>query len=124
MPGPGDREHGPQDEHPGRVPPPRDPGGRSLLGALFDLNFDHMVTPRLAKIIYGLALVPSTLLSLLMLGYGAQWLAQGARFFGFLLIFSAPFTWLFQILGMRVCMEFVINQFKISEYLRVIKDKD
>lgn len=90
---------------------------------MFDMNFDHMVTAKLIKIIYALSLVPITLVSLLMAGYGLDWLDQGSSF-GYLLLLSSPFIWLFQILAIRTLLEFVINQFKISEYLRIIKDKD
>ncbi|WP_243718688.1 DUF4282 domain-containing protein [Actinomadura sp. 7K534] len=123
-PRPPDPAYGPQDQQQDWTPPPRDPAGKGILGALFDMNFDHMITVRLVKLIYVISLVPITLLALLMAGYGLDWLAQDATFFGLLLLVTAPFMWLFQMLAVRVLMEFVINQFKISEYLRVIKDKD
>jgi hypothetical protein len=93
-----------------------------VLGALFDLNFDHMVTVRVVKIIYLLSLVPYSLLALLLVGYGLDWLDQGSGL-GLLLIITAPFIWFFLLLGTRIVLEFVINQFKISEYLRAIKDE-
>lgn len=113
--------HAPQQ---GWAPPPRDPAGRGVVGSLFDLNFDSMVTPKVTKMIYALAMVPISLIFLLMVGYGLQWLAEDATFLGLTLLIAAPFTWLFQMLATRVLMEFVINQFKITEYLRAIKDKD
>ncbi|WP_230421147.1 DUF4282 domain-containing protein [Actinomadura soli] len=94
-----------------------------MIGALFDMNFDHMVTAKLVKIVYALSLVPITLMALLMAGYGLDWIDQGSSF-GYLLLLSSPFVWLFQVLTIRTILEFVINQFKISEYLRAIKDKD
>ncbi|MCP9950206.1 MULTISPECIES: DUF4282 domain-containing protein [Actinomadura] len=93
-----------------------------MLGALFDLSFDHMVTVKVVKIIYLLSLVPYTMLALLLAGYGLDWLDQGSAF-GYLLILTAPFLWFFLLLATRIVLEFVINQFKISEYLRAIKDK-
>ncbi|MFI0410968.1 DUF4282 domain-containing protein [Actinomadura sp. 3N508] len=115
--------YGPQDQAQGWTPPPRDPSSKGVFGALFDMNFDHMVTAKLVKIVYALSLVPITVLSLLMAGYGLDWLDQGSTF-GLLLLVSSPFVWLFQVLTVRTILEFVINQFKMSEYLRAIKDKD
>ncbi|TDC82517.1 DUF4282 domain-containing protein, partial [Actinomadura sp. 7K507] len=107
----------------GWAPPPRDPARKSLIGALFDLNFDHMVTAKVAKIVYAASLVPITLVSLLLVGYGLDWMERDAALLGFAMLVTAPFLWLIQLLAIRILMEFVINQFKISEYLRVIKDK-
>ncbi|MEO3822507.1 DUF4282 domain-containing protein [Actinomadura sp. B10D3] len=92
------------------------------MGALFDLSFDHMVTVRVVKIIYLLSLVPYTMLALLLAGYGLDWLHRGSTW-GYLLILTAPFLWFLLLLVTRIVLEFVINQFKISEYLRAIKDK-
>ncbi|MGP4023799.1 DUF4282 domain-containing protein [Actinomadura sp. 3N407] len=115
---------GPQDQRQVWTPPPRDPADKGVFAALFDMNFDHMITTRLVKIIYVIALVLITLGALFVAGYGLAWLAQGATFFALLLLVAAPFLWVFQLLAVRILMEFVINQFKISEYLRAIKDKN
>ncbi|MEU8801489.1 DUF4282 domain-containing protein [Spirillospora sp. NPDC048819] len=95
-----------------------------MIGSLFDMNFDHMITARLVKIIYVIALVLISMVALVVAGYGLAWLAQGATFLALLLLVAAPLLWVFQLLTVRILMEFVINQFKISEYLRAIKDKD
>ncbi|TDC59334.1 DUF4282 domain-containing protein [Actinomadura sp. GC306] len=88
------------------------------------MNFDHMVTPKLVKIIYALALVPITLLALLIGWYALAYLQEGPAVVGLVLLVAAPLIWIFQVLMTRVFLEFVINQFKVSEYLRAIKDKD
>ncbi|RKS71972.1 uncharacterized protein DUF4282 [Actinomadura pelletieri DSM 43383] len=94
-----------------------------MLGTLFDMNFDYMITAKLVKIVYLLALVPITLFALVMAWYGLAYLEEGSSF-GLITLLAAPFVWLLQVLFTRLVLEFVINQFKISEYLRVIKDKD
>ncbi|GGQ22392.1 hypothetical protein GCM10010187_43600 [Actinomadura coerulea] len=123
---PGPRPPGPasgfQDPPQGWAPPPGPPGERNLLGALFDLNFDTMITTRVVKILYVLALIPITLFSLLMAVYGMAWLDDSAAL-GLMLLLGSPFAWLFGVFATRIAMEFVVNQFKISEYLRAIKDK-
>ncbi|TDE26297.1 DUF4282 domain-containing protein, partial [Actinomadura sp. 6K520] len=121
--GPQDQGYGPQDQQ-GWTPPPRDPAGKGIAGTLFDMNFDHMVTPKLVKIIYALALVPITLLALLIGWYALAYLQEGPAVVGLVLLVAAPLIWIFQVLMTRVFLEFVINQFKVSEYLRAIKDKD
>ncbi|MEV0662572.1 DUF4282 domain-containing protein [Actinomadura luteofluorescens] len=125
-PVPGPRPPGPasgfQEPPQGWAPPPGDRGGGNVLQALFDLNFDTMVTMRVVKVLYVLALVPISLFALLMAAYGVEWIAEGG-WGGYLLLLASPFVWLLQVFATRILLEFVINQFKISEYLRAIKDK-
>ncbi|GAA2252043.1 hypothetical protein GCM10010402_03990 [Actinomadura luteofluorescens] len=125
-PVPGPRPPGPasgfQDPPQGWAPPPGPPGERNLIGALFDLSFDTMITTRVVKILYVLALIPITLFSLLMAVYGIAWLDDSAAL-GLMLLLGSPFAWLSGVFATRIAMEFVVNQFKISEYLRAIKDK-
>ena len=121
---PGGPGFGPQDQQQGWAPPPRDPASAGVIGTLFDLNFDHMITTKVTKGIYLLSLVPITLVALLIGWYGLAYLDNtDTPAIGLVLLVAAPLIWLFQVLIVRVLMEFVINQFKISEYLRVIKDK-
>ena len=129
---PGPRTPGPSqgtpDEHPEHqgawTPPPRDTAGKGVLGMLFDMNFDHMITPRLIKITYPLALVPITLGVLMLAWYGLAYIGRDHTVIGLAMLIAAPLLWIFQVLAMRIFMEFVINQFKVTEYLRAIKDKD
>lgn len=94
-----------------------------MVGALFDLNFDSMVTAKIIKIIYVLAMVPISLVSLTLAWYGLAYIEQEYAVLGLVALVSAPLLWLLQVLMTRVVLEFMINQFKISEYLRAIKDK-
>ncbi|MFI0483676.1 DUF4282 domain-containing protein [Actinomadura sp. 9N215] len=120
-PGPG---FGPQDRQQEWTPPyPRERAGKGVVGTLFDMNFDHMITAKVVKIVYMLALVPITLVALVLAWYGLAYLEEGSTV-GLVLLLTTPFIWLLQVLVTRMVLEFVINQFKISEYLRAIKDKD
>jgi hypothetical protein len=98
------------------------PARKGVLGTLLDLNFDYMITAKLVKIVYALALVAFCLADLILAWWGLALLADGSAY-GLALLVATPFVWLFQVLVTRLFLEFVINQFKISEYLRVIKDK-
>jgi hypothetical protein len=114
----------------GWVPEPRQgPGSgaaspqyKGFFGSLLDLNFDHLITTKMIKLVYSLALTGITLLALLMAWYGLAFLKWNPTL-GVLTLMATPFVWLFQIVATRMTLEFLINQFKISEYLRVIKDK-
>ncbi|MEU8122775.1 hypothetical protein AB0C21_29030 [Spirillospora sp. NPDC049024] len=42
---------GPRYRQQGWAPPPRDPAGKGVFGALFDLDFNHMVTTKADKVL-------------------------------------------------------------------------
>ncbi|MFD0900770.1 DUF4282 domain-containing protein [Actinomadura sediminis] len=121
QPGPGPYATGPQPQVPpqGWASPPRRKG---LVGALFDTSFDYMITAEMIKIIYRLAVVLITLFALIIAWTGVGFL-EWNQMLGVLTILATPIIWLFQLVTTRMALEFLINQFKISEYLRVIKDK-
>lgn len=117
--GPGPYGPGPQMPPQGWAPPPRNKG---LLGSLFDLNFDHMVTIKWIKAFYVLAMA--------FISFGcfifAWWAAYSIQWdptLGVLALLATPFLWVWLMILCRMAHEFLINQFKISEYLRIIKDK-
>lgn len=105
--------------HPVMQEQPRDKG---FIVSLFDLNFDYMVTARLIRLVYVIALGLITLLSVIVAWYGIGFLRWNGLL-GIMVLGAAPCLWLFWTLVTRMFMEFLINQFKISEYLRTIKDK-
>jgi uncharacterized membrane protein len=43
-------------------------------------------------------------------------------FLGWVLMTGTPVAWLFELVTVRVVIEFVIVQFKISEDLRILRD--
>ncbi|MFL6051700.1 MAG: DUF4282 domain-containing protein [Actinoallomurus sp.] len=123
-----------QSPPPGYGPPPQDPhgspgysprpAGKGFMGALFDANFDHMITTRLIKVVYILAILLISLTSLFILLVGLWALQFGwGRYFGIFLVPAAPLLWMFELVGVRITLEFVINQFKITEHLKGIREQ-
>ncbi|WP_106403022.1 DUF4282 domain-containing protein [Actinocorallia populi] len=128
---------GPQQAFPPQNRPPGQPGpGQSqghpvvrkkgFFGALLDTRFDAMVTPMLIRGFYLLSLAVITLISLfLFLGIwglgGSSPYDDGADWPFYAAIVIAPLFWLFQVLLVRMALEFVINQFKITEELQKIR---
>ncbi|MCO6006611.1 DUF4282 domain-containing protein [Actinoallomurus purpureus] len=117
-PGYGPPPHAPQGS-PGY--PPR-PAGKGFFGAIFDMNFDHMITVKLARVIYVVFLLLISFFSLIILWYGYS-IFQWNALLGLMVSFAAPLTWIFYVLVLRVSMEFVINQFKITEHLKAIRER-
>lgn len=101
--------------------PPR-PAGKGFLGALFDMNFDHMVTIKVIRMAYALAIAVYSAIALLML-YEAWGFSVWNKFLEWITILATPVIWLTGILTTRMALEFVINQFKISEHLKAIRDQ-
>ncbi|MFB4312850.1 DUF4282 domain-containing protein [Actinomadura sp. 21ATH] len=104
------------------MPPERTDKG--LLGALLDANFNHLVTPKLIKLLYVFSLLFVTFSSLIVLACGI-WLMQihDGWLVGLLVIGASPVVWVFQAVLARVFLEAVVVRFKTAEHLRVIKDK-
>ncbi|WP_433181234.1 DUF4282 domain-containing protein [Actinoallomurus sp. CA-150999] len=104
--------------------PPRRPTDKGFLGALFDLNFDHTVTAKLIRIVYVLSILLISCNSLAVLGIGV-WVFQlrNGWFLGLVIIGSSPVIWLFQLVMIRMFLEFVINQFKVTEHLNAIRSQ-
>ncbi|MFC5187323.1 DUF4282 domain-containing protein [Actinomadura harenae] len=103
------------------VPPQRSKG---LLGALLDANFDTLVTPKLIKFWYILAILLISLQCLAFLLLGVK-IASWDDFWGWgvIMAVASPLVWLFELLMVRILMEAVMVRFKGVEYLHVIKDK-
>jgi hypothetical protein len=97
---------------------------KGLFGALVDINFDYLVTPKLIKVFYVLAMMMISLFALVIVLIGIE--VAGLRngwFLGLVIMLSSPFVWLFQALLVRIFMEAIIVRFKTVEQLRIIKDK-
>jgi hypothetical protein len=90
---------------------------------ILDVNFERMVTTKLIKLIYRVALVVITLTTLLMIWYGLDFLTWNISL-GLMTLLAAALGWLINVLLVRVFLEFLINQFKITEHLRSIKNGD
>ncbi|MCO5992647.1 DUF4282 domain-containing protein [Actinoallomurus rhizosphaericola] len=117
---------------PGYGPPPHGPlgpptyaprpTGKGFFGALFDANFDYMVTTRLIKVTYALAIVVYSLVALLLLLLAWSFFYWNKPL-GFITLIAAPIFWISGLLTTRIVLEFVINQFKISEHLKAIREQ-
>lgn len=121
------RPHGPAEQQAAPWPSgePAPPGaGKGFFGALLDLNFNYLVTPKIIKLFYALALLVVTLSALTVLAVGL-WVFQlrNGWLVGLLVMGSAPFIWILGALLVRIFMEAVVVRFKSTEYLRIIKDK-
>lgn len=84
---------------------------KGLFRRLFDLSFSQMITTKLVKILYIMAIAASGLMALSMIVGGF------ANSFGsglFMLI-VAPIVFIVQILFSRIWLELVIVVFKIAE---------
>ena len=103
----------------------RPEAGKGFFGALFDTNFNHLITPKLIKLLYVLLLIVITLWNVGLLALGlaiANW--DDGWAWGVMIIIVTPFLWLIGIIFSRIILEAVIVRFKGVEYLRIMKDKD
>lgn len=115
----------PQQQQP-PMEPPAPPRKKGFFGALLDTKFDAMVTPMLIRGFYLLALAIITMFSLaiflLIWGLAGDDTYGDAPAWPFIVaVIFTPVFWLFQVLIVRMALEFVINQFKITEELQKIR---
>jgi hypothetical protein len=95
-----------------------------VVGALLDTNFNHLVTPKLIRLWYVVALLLISLQCLIFLGFGLWMLTWDDGWaWGLIMVVATPLVWLFEALMVRIVMEAVVVRFKGVEHLRVIKDK-
>jgi len=88
-----------------------------FFGALFDFSFKSLVTERLIKVLYGLAILGAGLLSLSM----AVTAFRGSTLVGLgMLILVAPLVFLLAVLYARVALEIIIVVFRMSDLLEEI----
>jgi hypothetical protein len=85
---------------------------KGFLGALFDFSFSHYVTPTIIRIIFGIVIVVSAILALLV----AIAAFDVNIVLGFLvLIIFGPLIFLVYVILYRVFLEVVMAVFKIAE---------
>lgn len=99
------------------------PRTKGFFGALFDLNFDHMVTTRLLKMSYLLAIVVYSLIALVMLLFVWSFSVWNKPL-AFATLAATPIVWLAGLLFTRMTLEFAINQFKITEHLKAMREQE
>lgn len=81
-----------------------------FFGRLFDMSFTRFVTPSLIKILFILAIIVVSLVSVFMLIGGAASAGDG----GIVLVILAPIYWLLGIIYVRVLLELAIVFFRIE----------
>jgi hypothetical protein len=127
--GPPPQQPGPwQGPPPGRAPwPPGPEGGyprgKGLLGNLFDLTFNHMVTPQMIRAAYLFAVLFTSMTAVLWLIVGFWLFQYGWLLTVFIVLFTPP-LWLLSLIGIRMFLEFLINQFKITEHLKAMRERE
>jgi len=86
---------------------------KGFFGSLFDISFSSLITTRVIKVLYVLALIAIALFSLFFI-VAAFHSSSGAGFFT--LIILAPLGALLYTVYTRVILEFIIVVFRIAEY--------
>ena len=89
---------------------------KGFFGALFDFSFNSLITPRIVKVIYALALIFDAFYSLGILIFFFQ-IGNGVEVLG--LIF-APLAFLLFAIMTRVYLEVVMVLFKIGDNTSVM----
>lgn len=100
------------------------PPEKGVIGALLDTRFNHLVTPKLIRLWYIVALLLISLQCLVFFFLGL-WMAtwDDGWAWGVIMIIACPLVWLFEALLVRIAMEAMVVRFKGVEHLRVIRDK-
>jgi Domain of unknown function (DUF4282) len=127
---------GPYGGGPGQPPPPYGTAGAipeqlqpapeqplGLFGTLFDFTFDRLVTVRLARLLYTLAVlcISGTALVFFLFGWS---LAAGSfwPFLGWAMVIGVPVIWLGELTMARVVVEYLVVQAKTSQDVAVLRD--
>ncbi|MEV5710267.1 DUF4282 domain-containing protein [Actinoallomurus sp. NPDC052274] len=103
--------------------PPTGPIGKGLFGSLFDRSFDSLVTTKLLRMLYTLAIVCVTGFNLVFFLFGWS-LAAGSfwPFLGWVIVMGVPVMWLAELVMARVVVEYLIVQHKISTDLTIVRE--
>jgi hypothetical protein len=97
---------------------------RGIVSSLFDLTFNHLITPKIQKILYVLfltgAVVAGVAVFVTVLGMGSGFFGKVGGLIGGLI--AGPLVFLVLAMQARVTMEFVMVIFKGTEYLSSISE--
>lgn len=93
---------------------------KGFLQSLLDTDFDHPITIRMVRAVYRLSLTMASLFAFLLAWYGLAFL-EWSTSLGIMILASTPVIWFFQVTMTRLFLEFLVNQFKITECLQVLK---
>ena len=96
-----------------------EPIPKGFLGALFDLSFQDLITPKIIKLLYVLGICLSGLGAAVILVTG---LFQGGT--GLAALVIAPIAFLVWVISLRVWLELVMVAFKISDNVEIMAKKE
>ncbi|HUC58785.1 MAG TPA: DUF4282 domain-containing protein [Streptosporangiaceae bacterium] len=99
---------------------PSSAASKGFFGSLFDTSFESFVTPTIIKIVYILAMIG--------VGFGTLVLAiegfVALHIYGiFVLLIICPLYFFFSLLLTRIYMELIMVIFRLSNDVRVIRDR-
>lgn len=100
-----------------------EPAGKGLFGSLLDRNFENLVTVKLLRMLYTLAILCVTGFNFVLFLFGWS-LAAGSfwPFLGWVIVMGVPVLWLAELLMARVVVEYLIVQHKISTDLAFVRE--
>lgn len=103
--------------------PPGEPLGKGLFGSLFDRSFDNLVTTKLLRMLYTLAVLCVTGVNVVFFLFGWS-LTAGSfwPFLGWVIVMGVPVMWLAEVVMVRVVVEYLIVQHKIATDLTIVRE--
>lgn len=105
---------------PGQYPPPGNSSASGFFGSLFDFSFSSFVGPKLIKVLYVLITVVTGLTWLLYIIFG---FASGYPILGLLALIGGGIFSVISLAFSRVTLEFFMAIFRMSEDIRMLKDR-
>ena len=93
---------------------------RGFFGALFDFSFSELITTRVIKFLFVLAVIGSAIASIFYIG-AAFTHSTGL---GVLVLIISPLIFIVYVTVARIWLEVLIVVFRISEDVKRIADKD
>lgn len=87
---------------------------KGFFAALFDFSFTEFITPKIVKVLYGIAVVLAGIAACGFILAGCQQGAGG----GIVAIIVAPIVFLLYVIMARVWLEFIVAVFRIAENTR------
>ena len=93
---------------------------RGFFGALFDFSFSELITTRVIKFLFVLAMIGAAIMSVFYIGAG---FAHSAGL-GVLVLLLSPIVFILYVIAARIWLEVLIVVFRISEDVKRIADKD
>ena len=93
---------------------------KGLFASLFDFSFTEFVTPRIIKLLYGLAIAGAALWSLSILAFGPR----GSIWSSLMTLILSVLAFLFLVIIARIWLEIAIVFFRIADNTAEIAEHD